>query len=237
MQHFRLVLACLIVTASALPAMAGGLLDKLPADGSKAVYDMKLTSQRGGQEMSITGTLTVSSVGQEKVDGKTCRWIEVDMTMEFQGMKRSTVAKFLVPESEFGADKDPTANLKKGWLKRGDREPSEIKSGNARSLGPLPVFFPGPLSDAKKLDAAKIKTGLGELECKGTSGKRTVKQETMELKVAYETRTTDKSPFGVASGTMNVTESRDGVERGTTKMEFTLKSVGKDAKSALPDKK
>ncbi len=237
MQRLRLTLAAVFVAATAIPATAAGLLDKLPADGSKVVYDMTLSSKRGDREMKISGTLAVSSVGRSKVDDKNCRWIEIVMTMSFRGMERTTIAKILVPEDELGAGKNPIANIKKGWLKRGDGEATAIKPDDKKSLGPLPVFFPGPLSDVKKLGSAKIKTGLGTLDCQGISGTRNIKQGTTELHVQYETRMTDKSPYGIASGNFKVKETRNGMERPSTTMEFTLKEIGKNAKSTLPDKR
>ena len=71
MRLQRLMIAALVVPLLApAAALANGLLYKLPADGAKVVYTMKMTNTRGDKEMTIDGTLSVASVGKETVDGK-----------------------------------------------------------------------------------------------------------------------------------------------------------------------
>jgi len=237
MQWFRTGMIAAVITAVPLTASAEGLLYKLPADGAKVVYDMKLTAKRGDMTMTIDGTLSLASVGKAKVDGADCRWIEVSMKMMFQGMERVTTAKLLVPEGQLGKGKDPLAHVKKAWLKQGERPAKELKEPKQREGGPLPAFFPAKLTNVKKLKPETIKTGIGELKCEGVTATTTYKQgDDRSTKVDYRIRRNDKAPFGVAACTMKVQETRNGETRDAAELEFTLKSVEKDAKSTLPDK-
>ncbi|MFQ5732492.1 MAG: hypothetical protein ACE5KM_11135 [Planctomycetaceae bacterium] len=218
-------------------APANGLLYKLPADGAKTVYAMKMTANRGGAPATIDGTLSIASVGTEKVDDKACRWIEFQMKMEMQGRSRTITAKLLIPEASLGKGKTPLPATKKGWLKSGDREAKALDDPTGNDGGPLPAFLPGPLKDVSDLKAKKIKTPFGELVCRGLTGTTTYKQRG-ETKVTYETRLSDKSPTGVASCKMSIQETRDGVSRDVATLELSLKKVVKSgAKSALPDSK
>ncbi|MCH8829360.1 MAG: hypothetical protein IID45_07255 [Planctomycetes bacterium] len=218
-----------------LTALANGLLYKLPADGSQIVYDMKMVKK--GRNMTNTGTLSISSVDKATVDGKKCRWIEFSMKMSFMGRDRTTTAKVLIPEAELGKGKNPLKNFKRGWIKHSGQEVKEIKDFNSRQAGPLPAFLPGPLSGRKELKSAEIDSGIGKLKCKGETGSVNYKQGSIETKVEYETRLNEKSPFGVVSSKLTIQETGNGKLRDTYEISFKLKSVAKNAKSALPDQK
>lgn len=239
-MRLQWLLMAAVVTGLLAPAAAraDGLLYAVPAVGAKAVYDMKLTSERGGKSVMFSGSLSVACVGSEKVDGKPCRWIEVQMTMEMQGMSRTITAKLLIPEASLGKGKTPLDAVQKGWIKMGDNKAGELKDPKGRSGGPLPAFFPGPLKDVKELTAAKIKTEYGELECKGITGATSYTQGGSQTDVTYETRLNDKSPTGVATCKMTIKVTRNGKIRETAVLELKLNEVvKKGAKSALPKKK
>lgn len=235
MKTMRRLFIVAVILAVPASARANGLIYNLPADGAKAVYDMTMESKK--RNMMITGTLSISSVGKAKAGGKDCRWIEVAMKMSFMGQERTITAKILVPEEDLGKGKNPFKNPQKGWLWMQGRDPKQIADFSGRDAGPLPAFLAGPLSEQKKLEPKEIDTGLGKLKCAGVTGKHTYKQANNDVAIDYTTRLSDKSPFGVAHTKMNLKEMRDGNVREEVELTFTLKSVGKDAKSKLPDKK
>ena len=234
MRRLQIVTVIVVASCSPMTAMANGLLYKLPPDGSRVVYDMTMVNKE--RNMTINGTLSMSSVGTATVEGKKCRWIEFSMRMSTQGRERTVTAKLLIPEANIGTGKNPGKNIKKGWIKLQDETKEFTDLSDRRLAGPIPAFLPGPLTGRKELKAASVKTGLGKLTCQGETGSITYKQGTTETKVDYETRLNDKSPFGVAITKLTILETRNGQKRGAYEINFKLKSVSKNAKSALPDK-
>lgn len=242
MRAFPLLAA--VAIALPLSARADGLIQKLPKDGSKVVYEMNAVHTEGdGRVRKFDGTLSVASVGTEKVDGADCRWIEVNFTMKHEGRERKVIAKVLIPESDLGQGKFPLANVKRGWIRMRDgRKPDKLNDPFSRKGGPLPALLPTPLSDVKKLKAAEVKTGIGKLTCKGLTGKTSYEQgdakRTDKFVVEYESRLSDKTPFGVAACKLTMTEYRNKTEKDDViVMTLKVKSVAKDAKSELPDSK
>jgi hypothetical protein len=224
---FSLVAVSLAFLGSSSLANAGGLIQQLPKDGTSATFDMKMVA-RG---MEGTGTLTVSSVGKVEEDGKPCRWIEIEMAMKIGELERTVIAKILIPEAELKAGKKPFDNRVRGWINmRGD-----VKALEQKDFGPLPAFFAGPLDNSKKLDAAEVESkALGKLKCEGVSGSVTY-EDRRKNEVSIETRLHKSAPFGVVSSSFDLKSERNGVLSAEVEMKLTLKTVGKDAKSKLPD--
>jgi hypothetical protein len=235
MSALRSMIVVAVIVCAPMAAWANGLLYKLPADGAGVVYDLKMESKT--QEMKVTGTLTLSSVGTEKIDGKNHRWIEMVMKLTFMGKDRIIVAKVLVPEDQLGKGKTPLDHCKKGWIRFEPKEAKELKDFTSRDAGPIPAFIASPLKEAKPLKSMTVMTGLGKIECKGETGSIDYKQGTNDVKVSYETRLSDKSPFGVASSKMKIQETRDGKTREVVELTLTIKSLIKNAKTTIPVKK
>jgi hypothetical protein len=212
-------------------AIADGLVYQLPEDGTSAEFDLKFS----GPGKQGTGSLTVSSVGKVKEDGKACRWIEFNIVMTLNDMERRMVAKVLIPETEFAPGKKPFENRVRAWIRLG--ESPDAKNLEQNDFGPLPVFLSGPFENAKKLDAIEVETkALGKLKCEGASG--LVKTEDRRKnETTIETRLNKKAPFGVVSCKMEMKAERNGEFVPEVEITLTLKKVGKDAKSLLPDSK
>lgn len=234
-QILALAAALLLPTV----ARADGLIYKLPKDGAKAVYEFKAVhnDKSSGMTRKFDGTLTIASVGVANVDKKPCRWIELRMVAQFMGKQQVNVAKMLIPEADIGKGKYMLANVKQGWEKtRGKTR--KFDNPLAKRGNPVPAFLPVPLTDVKKLKAAEVKTGLGKLKCEGIVGKASYEQgdetRTDKYEVDYTIRFSDKSPFGVAACKMAMREYRNKTMLDDKiEIEFTLKSVGKGAKSEI----
>ena len=229
MNRIVLPLLILIVAGAAPHCRADGLLYQLPEDGTKAVFDLKIET-RG---MEGTGTLTMSSVGKVTEDGKACRWIEFALDVKFGERAHKTVAKVLIPESEMTAGKKPFENRVRGWVRLNEGQES-VKLEQA-NFGPVPAFLAGPFEDSKKLEEAEVDSpSLGKVKCAGVSGTLTYEDRRKNV-VAMETRLHKTAAFGVVSSKMDVKVERNGELAQDVVITLALKSVGKDAKSELPD--
>ena len=227
----------MLATVLLLPAAtrADGLIYQLPADGTSAEFDLKMTMERNGQTMEADGSFSIKSVGKQKVDDVDCRWIEFKLEMKIGDREQTVRAKVLVPEAELTRGKNPIGHVNKAWYKPGDREPKEITDFTGSSAGPLPAFLCGPLKDAKELDAETVESSLGKLECKGVTGTTEYTASGRENAVTFTNRLHKKAPFGIVSTVMQLEISRDGQIQQNIKMQITLSMVGKDATSELPD--
>ena len=81
-------------------AAADGLFYRLPADGEFAGYVVEVSFSTKGLEVTGRGNATMSSVGQETVKGKKCRWIEIKLALTIMDMEDVQIAKVLVPATE-----------------------------------------------------------------------------------------------------------------------------------------
>lgn len=243
MQVIRNVCFLAVVCAPAV-AIADGLLYQLPKDGSKVTFEFQAVNKDRGRERKFTGILSIASVGREKVDGADCRWIEILMTINHDGRERRIIAKVLIPETALAEGKMPAANIKRGWLQMGGKsETRGLADAYGPNGGPLPAFLAGPLSDVKKSKPAEVATPIGKLKCVTLTGKATYEQvngskRTDRFEVDYSVLRNDKAPFGVAGCTMTIKEyvNKTRLDDVIT-FTFKLKSVAKNAKSALPDNK
>src|SRR5436305_7352896 len=86
-------------------AAADGLFYRLPADGEFAGYVVEVSFARKGME--VTGRGNASSVGQETIKGKKCRWIEIKIELTIMDMEDVQIAKVLVPEEHLKAGASP----------------------------------------------------------------------------------------------------------------------------------
>lgn len=235
MTRGLIIFAVAVSLAHGQFAFADGLAYQLPADGTWVKYDLKVTIDRPGAPIA-KGTIKMSSVGKATIDGKACRWIEFSMTLNMGEREQKTVAKVLVPESELKAGGKPYDNKIRGWIRL--REGQEIKSLADGQQGPLPVFLAGPMTGEKKLKAVEITNAkLGKVKASGVEGQVQYAEGDRKFQVTVESRTNEKSPFGVLTTKMKVARERDGEYKAEVELELDLADVGTGAKSELPDNK
>jgi hypothetical protein len=235
---------------------ADGLITKLPADGTWALFAVKETAafpgKQGGKAKAVTvaGTLKLASVGSEKVEGEACRWIELVLEATPPGAKEPqvTVFKALIPEKFLAKGQDPRAHWLKGWMKLGDQPPQALTPEQlAAPVLKLNMFVGGPLQETKDLQKKTIETGVGELTCRGVSGTLVIKggsvrvtdgkAEAHDAKLRVESYFHDKAPFGVALWRGTLMLNVAGGQATTSDSTITLNKFGKVAKSVLPDNK
>lgn len=208
---------------------ADGLFYRLPPDGTSAKYDLTVTSE------GITGTMTMSSVGTTKVDGKPARWIEVVLKMKRGDDERVIIGKLLIPEENLQAGGSPFANYAKAYVKMGERDVRQLDGVEDDVAGPLPFFLSGPIMNAKELETKRIDCALGSVECGGVAGKKEIKQGRGVTTFEFETRLNDRAPFGVVASEIQFSSKRDALTVESGKIGFKLTEIGMNATSALPD--
>ena len=237
------LLCCSLAMLALLPtnAVAEGLLYQLPVDGVWARFEMVQTHWKTSG--NSIGTLTVSSVGTEEIDGRKCRWIEIDYDTKGWRSPIRNVYKLLIPEEHLGKGGEPLKHVVKAWYKDGKGNPTENKNlyvlvGAAR-YKLLDSFFHGPFGSATELEAAAIESQLGKLDCKGIAVNETTRLEEELLDGAiYSIRLHEKAPFGVVLWERKlhwVLRTRDGPIQGWETTKLKLAATGIDAKSAMPE--
>ena len=237
MRALRVVLISAIVLFASMSATvrADGIICKLPEDGAWVRYasEGKGIGTNGAVRISVSGTVTVSSVGREIVNGEACRWIEIEMASKFKRGnsegEMTELYKLLIPETHLTKGENPRDHvvnaMAKQIMKGPDGKVKEVdRTGSASDLvKSLDELFQPPFPNVTKLDPMEIDTKLGKLPCageKGDDGKG----------FSTEVRLHDKSPFGVV--TYQYEKARpDGSKR---MMSLKLADFGKDAKSKFP---
>lgn len=236
------------VAAFADSAFAGGgFLQTLPKDGTWVTYNMEMKAEEGPmQEMS--GTMKLKSVGTVKEKGKTYRWLEIEMRGEQNGMKQHTILKALIGEKELKPGAKGELEILRGWQQntRGDTkmDPKELSAAELGGRGPLAMFFGTRLKDQKTVKQTKtIAYQKGELKiASAVAGDVQIElNENAPKDFKQSMRQTiwkHKSiPTGTAAIEMQMEISRQDKLLAKFKMVFNVQDFGKDAKSALPDKK
>jgi len=250
-MRFQVALAVALCLSLVRPARADGLLYRLPKDGTWARYSIKQTmALPKGKKETVEGTLTLASVGQEKVKGEVCRWIEIVIEAKLPGEQRTMKSAFkaLIPEKRLRKGEDPLRNWVRGWAKLGDQKPQaltkELLSNPAMMLN---LLVSGPLQDAKALENKSIETKLGKLTCERLAGSLTLKGAAVSLKdgkvttgdvkVRVQNYLHDKAPFGVVVSRLEAEFPDLGDGKSSAEAELTLLDVGTGSKSELPDQK
>ena len=229
-----ITLAAVLLPSSLL---AEGLIDRLPEDGSWVRFeaDGAGIGSDGNVRVKVAGTLTLSSVGHAIIDGKDCRWIELDTNFKFQRGARegesSEVVKMLIPEKFLRSEENPRDHVLKAWKQdsSGVVKELDLEGDGRREIQSLDELLSGPLEETKALEPAVVESKLGKLECDGRSGREVQPSGSI---LTTKTRLHEKAPFGIV--TYHYDKQRGGGKRTMT---FKLADYGTDAKSRLPDKK
>lgn len=243
----RLPFVALIATTAALSAAsvadAGGLIQRIPKDGSWVKYYMDMKSD-GPRKQEMNATMTLRAVGSVTENGEKCRWVELQMQGEENGKKRNMIMKFLIREKELKPGAKTTPRIIRGWKKQDDKAVTEISDREKADQTGIAIFF-GGAKDAKTVKEAKtIDYQKGQLKiASATRGKPAfnVPGDNAPPGLKYDATQTvwthKDVPFGTAALEMTMKISFKGNPGSTMKMTFTVQDHGTGAKSALPDKK
>ena len=223
--------------ALAQAAYADGLVYRLPDDGAQVRYETETTTSIGGQDVSATGTITVSSVGQTTVDNEKCRWIEIKMITNDDGQERAAITKALIPEKHLGKGKSPAEHMIRAWFKEGDGDVQEINDLKAPQAIHLLVFLAGPPKSPAERDKIEIDGKLGKLECAGVAGDHEFDLANVTIGINVENRLHEKAPFGLVNGAWKFEVKDNGQVANSGTIKLTLVDTSTTALSDLPDRK
>lgn len=240
MRQLSNVAALVIVMFLPIPSAAEGLIRQLPEDGAWARFEVtgKGIDSDGTVSVTVNGTQTIRSVGRAVVDGKQCRWIELESKFEFEraggnSAESNEIIKLLVPEQFLTKGANPCDHVFKAY--RGSSAATlrelDLTDYGARELQGLDEVFHEPLPVTSELPAATIETGQQSWTCEGFKGERT------DDGVAFrtETRLKEDAPFGVVTYKYEKERIRNNQSQGMRTMAWKLVESGTDAKSAAPD--
>lgn len=246
--------ACGVIGGS---ACADGLVFQLPPDGTWARYAVKMDGEFGygngpKQKVAVTGTFTLSSVGEVTRTEQKCRWIELKSESKTAGPYPKLVLKMLIPEDCLQRGKDPLSHAVLTFF---DPKPADkgiiesfIEKGFNRIQYEIDRFrdvFPKPLDDPKSMKGETVETPAGKFEdCEVLTGTSDydgplVGEARSVFKATYRIVVHPKAPFGVVSMQLEL-EGREINDKGPVavaikaKKTLTLAETGKDAVSDLP---
>lgn len=235
-----LVAALFISAALAQSARGDGLIYQLPEDGAQVRYDMEIKVTAGGQEIPVTGSISVSSVGQIVVDNEKCRWIEIKMITKAGEQEQLGISKVLIPEKDLGKGKSAGEHLIRGWIKDADAaEPLEIKDLKAPQALALATFLSAPPKNPGELDKTEIDNPkLGKLSCAGVTGDVEIDGPGgTTIGINVENRLHEKAPFGLVTANWKFELKNNGQVALAGTFKLTLAEINTTALSELPDKK
>jgi len=234
-----IVIACLIVPLAATQrARADGLITQLPDDGSWAEFELKLTLTENDQKREHSAYLRLSSVGQVEHQGAKCRWVELQVSRT-EPPTPDEILKILVPEESLKSGKVTAASLIRGWRKPADEDATELDKDRPRlKIGPLAMLLSGSLSDSPKPEKEDVEVeGLGSLACEKTTGKHDLPMSPSDnLPADITLWRNSKGAFGTVKLRVHIVDKRSDRERDGVFEAVQVKS-GKDAKSAMPDRR
>lgn len=239
------LITLLMMTTSLV--QAEGLIQKLPEDGAWVEYFIEASETDVDDPNDVNrakGTLTISSVGTETVDGEKCRWIEIYVTSKQDNRNEEDliILKLLIREKHLKKGQNPGKNIIRGWekLSRGAQQ-GKVRKFDISKSGSISwitdFLLVGPLQNSEKLKQEVIETEKGKLKCEGSKGEfsfeDTKGNRTDDIAGVITIRNHEKVPFGV------VLYNIDTKEPNGDKIKFNLKlrEYGKQAQSQLPDNK
>jgi hypothetical protein len=211
----------------AAPAVADGLIFRLPPDGAfaefqgEAVASMELSPEverlltpegkvaLGDKQTKLRVTVTVSSVGRVRRAGQACRWIEMKWTTEDDrsGARNENVLKVLVAARYLRRGQDPLAHAALTFFnpKGVDRDGVEPAPGFNRIQYELDRFrpvFPEPLRKVVALPKRTVTSPAGTFkDCEVISGVTSYDgplwEGRMEFQSEWEIALHEDAPFGI----------------------------------------
>jgi hypothetical protein len=224
--------------------IAQSIVLRLPKDGTWATYEQhSKTEMVTATTYKSTGEITVRCVGTIHKDMDSFRWIEFDHSYDMKGQRRRSIYKVLVPEKQFGEDKNPIEHIEKAWVANyvGDlvQPPVELEP-ESFAMSHLYGYLTPPLENKKSVKSKEFEIGDKKLECTGISGfvhTETVihRQSKQAQKREYTVYRHESSPFLAVFIDYQTETSFDGQLAGKTIGTLKLKKFGTGAESALLD--
>lgn len=220
MPLIRCIAGVLVSAFAVGNADAAGLIHKLPADGTSAVFtvEQRATATFDGENVPYDGkgTMRVAVVGTQEVAGLKCRWIEVETRLEAgfgdEPMSQFEWWKFLIPERELvGPQQGVSMALRIYHTSDPDAEEPHLITGKEErrvTLRKIGAYFPASPTSANRINAIVksqiAKTPAGDFECgcrvfDAYTDLYLIGPSRMQESAVYRVWTTEQCPLGVAA--------------------------------------
>ena len=252
----RLIVFSLFSISLTAGLYADGLIRRLPADQTWASYDVATTIiHQDGSRTDSTGTLVVRSVGKTRINGREYRWLEFEHSWEQEPTENnahryhSSIQKVAIDQSVFSKNTHSTSGILTGFGSKTSAVEKPKKweyarfhilkpgVGSKSGLGPLDYYAHAPFNHATEIGRKKITVAGETLDCIGIEQSETTHKlggnRQNVTTTAYRQWASDDTPFGVVNYQFEVLRM-DGT---SFEQHLTLRSIGENAKTSLPNAK
>jgi hypothetical protein len=226
---------------------AEGLIYKLGDDGTWAKFDLeaKGTGLPDG-DITVSGTLKISSVGSREISDEECRLIEIATDGKRNNQAFTDVDKLLIPEKLLTKNGAPIKHIIRAWHKSSTIADGKVLDTQDFDRQTAKYFLPklthylhGPFENPQMLKSTVVESKLGPLECDGIlareRGPARFANGTSDTQ--YTIRIHKDAPFGVVTWEAETKTEDGGKTVGTMTIKLKLSDLGNDAKTAIPDAK
>ena len=230
-------------------APAGGLIFRLPEDGSWATYEGVLSrrADAGGLAPKVDSTLKttvyIASVGEVTIDKQRCRWLEIrfdlsvpvgDPTLKekptYRLLQRQTF-KILIPEQYLVPDESPLDHFVRAWVRFDDSEAWVVTRRKELDETALAALLDERWreTDFKHIEKTDVESKLGKVACEGLEA-TAVAPDDPSKKGRVRVRVHPRSPFGVVTADW----AFDG-PGGAVTWSLKLVDFGQNATTKIPE--
>ncbi|MBN1589545.1 MAG: hypothetical protein JW888_08530 [Pirellulales bacterium] len=164
MRVFHTSVTMIMLALFVQTVRADGLFYQLPKDGTWVEFECDVTMDEGSRHFSGKGKIWMASVGTTVIEGKRCRWIEIEFETPKPGHENDSdveTAKALIPETELVKGKSPLDHAIRAWRRQNHRAPEVLKNLRNIGEGPFPLVLAEPLENVKTLPPKEITCKLG----------------------------------------------------------------------------
>lgn len=234
-----LISAFLITTT---PALAGGLIQKLPKDGAWIRYTITF-KQTGPYERESTLDATLKLVGTTMHGGEKCRWVEWKNILSDGGKASTSILKLLIREADLKAGAKPVVRIIRAFHRdpRGnvvEWKQDQVSQSTHGTLMFGAIKKPKTIKSARTIEYQKGKLKItsavtGEIALKWP-GKLPADARHVVTRTIWKHKSV---PFGAAVVEMKRQFFLKDKVTATTTTTHVVQDFGTGAKSALPDKK
>lgn len=242
MRFRTIMVSSMLVLALGGTAFAGGLLQKLPKDGTWVKYTVVRTST-GAVERESSGEITMKLVGTIVENGERYRWVEMESVAKVRGKSLKIVMKWLIREKDLKPGAKSAINVLRGWKRLPNGDVVELTERDKSAQGLAFLTFsriknPKSVKAEKSVDYQKGRLKIaaamtGELDG-NWPGKLPPKARHVMTRTIWQHKSV---PFGAAvleTKRQFLLEKKFASSSTTT---LTVQDFGTGSKSALPDKR
>lgn len=236
MLRMPILVAVAIASATLISSVnAGGFVSNLPKDGTRVVYEFKVTAIESDEDLPDLDSapkieLELASVGKgPKVKGQPTRWIEMVHRMVMANNDRTQVSVCLFPESQLVRKETAMESLIKGGTQRLPSPDINLDTDFIKDIErtPFPLMVGVKSQSVKELGQKTLTVLDKKHECDGIQ--TVVEVEETGFRLQLDAYYNDDMPFGLVKATLLIGHK----DRKIT-VEITPSEIKEDAKPSIP---